>query len=81
MNRKYNPWVSLVALLLAILILVLTCTGCAVEASAAQELRFTVEFSGMSEGQNIYVVTDTTTGQQYLFVDGYNCGGLCKLEG
>lgn len=80
MNHKNNPWVSLVALLLAALILVLTCTGCT-EASAAQNGRFIVEFGGYAEGLNIYVLTDITTGQQYLFVDGVQCGGLTKLEG
>ena len=29
MNRKHNPWVSLVGLLLGAVLLVLTCSGCA----------------------------------------------------
>lgn len=36
MNLKYNPWLSLVALLLLALILTLTCTGCNYEAEAAE---------------------------------------------
>ncbi len=33
MNRKHNPFVSLAALLLAAVILALTCTGCYSEAT------------------------------------------------
>ena len=36
MRYKYNPWVSLVALLLLATILVLVCTGCASETEAAE---------------------------------------------
>lgn len=35
MNRKYDPWVSLVALLLLGLILTLACSGCKHETEAA----------------------------------------------
>lgn len=82
MNRKYNPWLSLVALLLAAVILVLTCTACTTQASAATENRFTYTREYMTGWDDLcaIVITDTETGQQYLFVDGYNCGGLCKLE-
>lgn len=71
MNRKYNPWVSLVALLLAAIILVLTCTGCCAVAAAENETepaaRFIYERAG--DGPNVgtlYIVTDTETGVQYL---------------
>ena len=30
MNRKHNPWISLVALLLLVTLLVTICTGCGV---------------------------------------------------
>jgi hypothetical protein len=36
MNRKHNPFVSLAALLLAAVILALTCTGCNSEAEATE---------------------------------------------
>ena len=37
MNFKYNPWLSLVAMVLLALILALTCTGCNYEAEAAEK--------------------------------------------
>lgn len=79
MNRKHNPFVSLVALLLAAIILVLTCTGCVANAQAATPQRFQIEFAGYGEGLTAYTITDTETGVQYMFVDGVNCGGLIAL--
>ena len=78
MNRKNNPWVSLVALLLAALILVLTCTGCKA-AEKGTPHRFTYEAAGPSPAmhESIYIITDTETGVQYLLCGG----GLTKLEG
>lgn len=81
MNQKYNPYVSLVALLLLALILVLTCTGCAVEAEAATLSRFAIARDEYNDGLTAYVITDTETGVQYLFVDGTQCGAMVKLEG
>ncbi len=83
MNYKNNPWLSLVALLLAALILVLTCTGCT-EADAAETEtrgRFTVEYAG----DGCRIITDNETGVQYMFYyySDYTKragGGLCKLE-
>lgn len=71
MNRKYNPWVSLVALLLAAIILVLTCTGCHSVAAAENETepapRFAYEAAGASlDFGLLYIITDTETGVQYL---------------
>ena len=85
MQHKNNPWVSLVALLLLVLILVLTCTGCRIEAEAAETKpapRFTVE----NAGNGCKIITDTVTGVQYLYYrhryNRYQSGsGLCKLEG
>lgn len=77
MNHKYNPWVSMVALLLLALILVFTCTGCTEEEAATQD-RFTVEYVG----DCIEIITDNQTGEQYLSYYRYHTGiGLCKLEG
>lgn len=76
MNHKYNPMLSLVALVLLALILVLSCTGCAVEAAAAETepaRRFTSEYTG----NYCTIITDNETGVQYL---AYNGHGLCKLE-
>ena len=76
MNQKFNPWISLAALLLLAVILVLACTGCTQKADAETQERFTVE----SVGVNMRIITDTKTGEQYLY---YTCGyggGLCKLE-
>lgn len=85
MKRKNNPWLSLAALLLLALILVLTCTGCTGKESAAPSKRFTYEREriGATVRGIVYaaVITDTETGQQYLFVDHGTCGGLTKLEG
>lgn len=50
------------------------------EASTAEDHRFTIELSGRGDGLRTYVLTDTTTGQQYLFVDGPNySSGLTAL--
>ena len=74
MNHKYNPMLSLVALVLLALILVLSCTGCTIEAEAAEtEPRFTSEHTG----NYCTIITDNQTGVQYL---AYNGHGLCKLE-
>lgn len=84
MNHKYNPWLSLVALLLMALILVFTCTGCT-KASAATENRFTQEYHYLNGYHSAYIITDTETGVQYLAYEvqsNYGRGvGLCKLEG
>lgn len=82
MNRKYNPWLSLVALLLLALILTLTCTGCTARASWGNTEddtppRFSVEYAGV----NIRIITDNETGVQYIaYLFNSGCG-LTKLEG
>lgn len=81
MNRKHNPWVALVALILLATILVMTCTGCAVRASWGDTEddtapRFTVE----ATESNLRIITDNETGVQYLaYVYGQGIG-LTKLE-
>lgn len=82
MRYKCNPMLSLVALVLMVLILVFTCTGCTVESEAAKETepapRFTVEYVG----NGIRLITDSQTGAQYLAYSEYHTGiGMCKLEG
>ena len=70
MRRKKNPLVSLVALLLAAVILVLVCAGCSPAAAAGTEKsasRFTYEWEGVGPGlEPLYIITDTQTGVQYL---------------
>lgn len=79
MNRKYNPFVSLAALLLAAIILALTCTGCSEmkeKLPEKQEYRFTIE----REGNGCTIITDTQTGVQYLYCAAGYGGGLCVLQ-
>lgn len=85
MNRKYNPYVSLVALLLLALILVLTCTGCIsrVEASGTKPApRFTIEHvRGNTNRYNVLeIITDSETGVRYLAYITSEGTGLTKLE-
>ena len=80
MQHKNNPWVSLVALLLLALILVLTCTGCRAAIGATSD-RFTREVHSIDDAHHVTIITDTETGDRYMFYKAYNAGGLCKLEG
>ena len=81
MNRKHNPWVSLVALLLLVTLLVAICTGCGpVEAEAEEPARFAFDDAGRTFELWAYVITDTETGVQYLYVDGADGGGLIVLQ-
>lgn len=43
--------------------------------------RFSAESFKIGGGTYGYVITDNSTGQQYLFIDSYNAGGLTKMEG
>jgi len=84
MNRKYNPFVSLVALLLAAVILVLTCTGCAVYTAAETDTetraRFTYEYAGVGPCmESLYIITDNETGAQYLAWDSYDGAAMTAL--
>ena len=87
MNRKHNPMVALVALLLLVLLLLLA--GCSAPAAAAPEEpeepesspRFIEEqHRGDNSFDYISIITDTETGVQYLYVDGYRSGGLTVLQ-
>lgn len=84
MNRKYNPFVSLVALLLAAIILVLTCTGCVQAAAAETETkaapRFIYEWAGWGpDAGTLYIITDTQTGVQYLTWENVNGAAMTAL--
>lgn len=74
MNRKSNPWVALTALILLAVILVTICAGCGVPTAAAEATepdRFTVERGGT----DVRVITDNTTGAEYLaYITAYGAG-------
>lgn len=74
MNRKHNPMVSLAALLLLATILVWICAGCT-DAQAAATYRFTEEFAGHGGQAQLYIITDTETGQQYILVERIGTNG------
>lgn len=87
MNRKHNPWVALVALILLVTILVWICAGCTVCSAATTEIetlpRFTCEHVGHADWVNLYIITDTETGVRYLMAERYSHGygiGLTKME-
>lgn len=44
-------------------------------------VRFSAESFKIDGATYGYVITDNSTGQQYLYIDGYGAGGLTKLEG
>lgn len=92
MRFKHNPWVSMVALALLGAILLWFCTGCDVAAeegplpafTEAEEAppRFTSEMDGHIFGVGqLYIITDTETGVQYLLVDVPSGAGLTKMGG
>ena len=76
MNRKSNPWVALVALILLLAVIVCTCTGCIDTEGAAETSpdRFAVEYVDLDEFDRVRIITDTETGVQYLLV--YSNRGL-----
>ena len=81
MNRKHNPWISMVALLLLVTLLVTVCTGCGVKQAEAEETgRFTIENMGGIMCAYAYILTDNETGVQYLYVNGGEGGGLIVLQ-
>lgn len=84
MNQKYNPMLSLVALVLMALILVFTCTGCTdqTEAAAAETPNRFTETREMLMYGYVYIITDTETGEQYIAYRAHGQGcTLTKLEG
>ena len=82
MRFKYNPWVSIVAVILLAAILVLTCTGCVTETEAATPTRLTTEWAGfVPTGGQLVIITDTETGVQYLLAAVNEGTALIKLEG
>lgn len=83
MNRKHNPLVAGVALLLLAVVLLLT--SCSTPAKAEEpesSPRFIMERhkSDSVSIDFIFIITDTETGVRYLYVDGCNSGGLTVLQ-
>lgn len=76
---------KIIALLLALALML--CVGCntTTQAARVEPNRFTTEHATGIGARYAYIITDTETGVQYLFVGeihGYaGVGGLCKLEG
>lgn len=73
MNRKHNPLLALVALLLLTAIMVLICAGCDTEAAETEKNpdRLTVQ----RMGAGLRIITDTETGQQYLMAEMMGTSG------
>lgn len=85
MNRKANPFVSLIALvLMAAILLAVLCNCEPAETSAAEPARFKLTHKENTGGWIIRIFTDTETGAQYLLVGdstGYGEGyGLTVLQ-
>lgn len=73
-----NKLVCIAVIVLLVLILVRSCTGCGAvaEEESPDAGRFTAEYCG----EGCYIITDNQTGAEYLFCKiGYS-GGLIKLE-
>lgn len=78
MNRKHNPMVALVALILLATILVWICAGCSDEIAPAEETpgRFICENMEVDfDDLRITVITDTETGRQYIAATNIRSGG------
>lgn len=85
MNRKHNPMLSLVAVLLLAVILVTVCIGCSGQVDAAEtEDRFTVDVWAHRDPETYYmswyILTDNETGAQYLVVAQSNGVGVTALQ-
>ena len=91
MNRKNNPWISLIALLLLTTILIYVCSGCERKEAhglpkAETEARFMIEHHIMIEKESgiiryADIITDKKTGEQYLFYKSGSGSGLTNMEG
>lgn len=81
MNRKHNPLVALVAMLLLAVLLLLV--GCSETSAAAPESspRFMVRVhEGIYNLMDAFIITDTETGVQYLMVEYHQGIGLTVLQ-
>lgn len=81
MNRKHNPWVALVALLL-LTALLLTLVGCTdtTDVEEPESPRFNIETVQHTNVTYIHIITDTETGAQYMMAQYGQGIGLTVLE-
>ncbi len=90
MNRKHNPWVALVGLLLGLLLVIL-CAGCGVTTEtpepgeptehAEESDRFTYEHAAwLPMVGNAYIITDHDTGAEYLVISGNSGAAMTVLQ-
>ena len=78
MNRKYNPWVSLAALILLVVFLLTTCTGCTnSEATYEQKISMFVTVETTYKWEVVY---HKDTKVMYVVSDSsYNRGNFTLL--
>ena len=72
MKRKNNPWVSLVALMLLLAILVLICTGCGTTKKA---------YDDSDDAPNMMTVVDSTNGYTIYQHDETGVHYFCRDAG
>jgi hypothetical protein len=72
MNRKHNPWISLVALLLLVTMLVAVCTGCNTTKT---------EYDDKDDAQEMMTVVDSTAGYTIYKHDETGVHYFCRDAG
>ena len=85
---KKNPYLSLIAIVVMVALVAVLFSGCAVETedsptaeqSVEKPKRFTAEYYSVDNFGGATVITDTETGEQYLFYRQGSMSGLTKLE-
>lgn len=80
MNRKHNPWASLIALLLLAVVLVLICTGCDSTQKAYERIEDAPKMMTVVDetvGYSIY--RHDETGVHYFCRDGGNGKAVCVM--
>jgi hypothetical protein len=74
MNRKHNPWVSLVALLLLVTLLVAICTGCTISSTKT-------EYDDPDDAPKMMTVVDSTLGYAIYRHDETGVHYFCRDGG
>lgn len=72
MNRKHNPWVSMVALLLLVTLLVTVCTGCNTTKT---------EYDDMDDAPELMTIVDATMGYTIYRHDETGVHYFCRDAG
>lgn len=70
---------KILAVILAVLTIAVLAVGCSSASAEVEPPRFTYEYAEDTPGTG-YIITDTVTGAQYLYIDGGYDGGMVKLE-